>query len=190
MKRIVFVFGILLPLFGISQKVKGTISLLDGKSISGIVKIASGDIKYWTDENAKPEKYDFEKATSVLLTNESGEQVKYEYVYFDFQKKPILLKVEIDGYLTLYSDSSSYYASGGGGMGFHSSSTFYLKKRADKLGQWYLCYGYIPKNEFSAVIKKYFTDCKEIQEKYSKGEFKKKDFAEIVNFYNQNCTPK
>jgi hypothetical protein len=189
MKRVVFIL-MLLPLFATCQKLQGTIHFLDGTSISGTVKVASGDIKYWASPDAKPDTYDYTGATSVTMTTKNGEQVRFEYVYFDFQKKPILLKVEMEGYLTLYSDSSSYYTGAGVGMGFQSSSTYYLKKRGEKLGQWFICYGYIPKIQLPKVIDKYFNDCKVIQEKYHNWEFKKKDFREIVNYYNQNCAPK
>lgn len=185
MRRLVFI--LMLPLFAIGQKLPGTIHFLNGTSISGTVKVASGDIKYWASPDAKPDTYDFTGATSVTMTTENGEQVKYEYVYFDFQKKPILLMVEIEGYLTLYSDSSSYYTGAGG---FQGSNTYYLKKRGEKLGQWYMCYGYIPKIQLPKVIDNYFNDCKVIQEKYHNWEFKKKDYREIVNYYNQNCAPK
>jgi hypothetical protein len=197
MKRIVLLIVLFLPLIGFPQKVKGTISLLDGTTISGIIKITSNEIKYWANEETKPEKYDYQRASSALLDDEKGGQVKYEYVYFDFQKKPILLKVEIEGYLTLYSDSSVYFSGGpagmtgaGMGMGAGSSSTYYLKKRNDELGQWFLCYGYISKITFDKVIERYFNDCKAIQQKVKGGEFKKKHYKEIVNFYNQNCVPK
>lgn len=195
MRRLILLM--LFPLFGLAQKAPGTIYFLDGTSISGTVKVTSGDIKYWASPTAKPDVYDYGGATGVSLTNDKGEQIKYEYVYFDFRKTPLLLKVEKEGYLTLYSDSSSYYAGpaagmpgGGMGMGGGSTSTYYLKKKNDKLGQWYLCFGYISKINFTNVIESYFKDCKAIQDKYANGEFRKKHYMEIVDFYNQNCAPK
>ena len=188
MNRVFFIWLLILSTLGYSQKDLGKVILIDGTVKNGYVKITDNEIKFKENLNDKAVFYDFNQASSIVIINSDKGEVKFEYVYFDFRKTPILLKVEIEGFLTLYSDSKSYFT--GSVTGFRSSSTYYLKKQNDKLGQWFLCYGYSPKITFKNVIEKYFLDCPSIQEKVSNGEFRKNDFEQIVKFYNENCVSK
>lgn len=192
MKNISLIIVILFSLQSFCQKEKGTITLLNGKVLSGLVKATSSSFKFKENINSEAITYDFNEAISATVVNSKNEEIKYEYVYVEYQKKPLLLTVMIDGFLKLYAEfSTSYGGSGmGAGMGFRSSSTYHIKRTTDKLGQYFIAYGYIPKVGFNKVVESYFTDCPQIQEKVEKGEFKKDDFEKIVEYYNQNCAPK
>lgn len=97
-----------------------------------------------------------------------------------------------DDFLKLYSLSYTSFASTGMGVGigFRNTSTYHIRRASDKVGQYYVAYGYIPKISFKKVVLSYFTDCPQLQEKVENGEFKKDDFVKVVEFYNQNCAPK
>lgn len=188
MKNISLIIVILFSLKSFCQKEKGTITLLNGKVLSGLVKATSSSFKFKENINSEAIKFDFNEAISAIVVNSKNEEIKYEYVYVEYQKKPLLLTVMIDGFLKLYAEFSTSY--GGGGMGFRSSSTYHIKRTTDKLGQYFIAYGYIPKVGFKKVVQSYFNDCPQLQEKVEKGEFKKDDFEKIVEFYNQNCAKK
>lgn len=192
MKNISLIIVILFSLKSFSQKEKGTITLINGKVLSGLVKATSSSFKFKENINSEAIKYDFNEAVSATVVNNKNEEIKYEYVYVEYQKKPLLLTVVIDGFLKLYAEFSTSYSGGGMGvgMGFRSSSTYHIKRTTDKLGQYFIAYGYIPKVGFKKVVQSYFTDCPQLQEKVESGEFKKDDFEKIVEFYNQNCAPK
>ncbi|MNQ63896.1 hypothetical protein D3C85_782940 [compost metagenome] len=157
-----------------------------------MVKATSTSFKFKSNENSETINYDYNDAISATVINSKNEELKHEYIYVDYQKKPLLLTVMTDGYLKLYGGfSTSYGGSGmGAGMGFSSSSTYHIKRTTDKMGQYFIAYGYVPKIGFKKVVQSYFTDCPELQEKVEKGEFKKDDYEDIVKFYNQNCAPK
>jgi hypothetical protein len=190
MKNISLLIAILVSLQSYCQKEKGTITLLNGSVLSGLVKATSTSFKFKQNENSETIKYDYNDAISATVINSENEELKYEYV--DYQKKPLLLTVMIDGYLKLYGGFSTSYGGGGmgAGMGFSSSSTYHIKRTTDKIGQYFIAYGYVPKIGFKKVVQSYFTDCPQLQEKVEKGEFKKDDYKDIVKFYNQNCAPK
>lgn len=192
MKNLFLIAVLLVSLQTFSQKEKGTITLRNGKVLSGLVKASSSSFKFKENEDAEAIKYDFNEATGATIVNSKNEEIKYEFVYVAYQKNPLLLTVMNDGFLKLYAEFSTSYGGGGmgAGMGFRSSSTYHIKRTTDKLGQYFVAYGYIPKEGFKKVVQNYFTDCPQIQEKVEKGEFKKDDFEKIVEFYNQNCAPK
>ena len=192
MKQIALIIIILFSLQSFCQKDKGTITLLNGNVLSGLVKVTSSSFKFKENMNSEAIKYDFNEATSATVVNSKNEELKYEYVYVEYQKKPLLLTVMTDGFLKLYADFSTSYGGGGmgAGMSFRNSSTYHIKRTTDKLGQYFIAYGYIPKEEFKKVVQSYFTDCPQLQDKVEKREFKKDDFEKIVEFYNQNCAPK
>jgi hypothetical protein len=192
MKNISLLIAILVSLQSYCQKEKGTITLLNGSVLSGLVKATSTSFKFKQNENSETIKYDYNDVISATVINSENEELKYEYIYVDYQKKPLLLTVMIDGYLKLYGGFSTSYGGGGmgAGMGFSSSSTYHIKRTTDKIGQYFIAYGYVPKIGFKKVVQSYFTDCPQLQEKVEKGEFKKDDYKDIVKFYNQNCAPK
>ncbi len=170
-----------------SQKDKGSIVLIDGSVISGLVKINSNTIKFKDSKNSKSVEYDFKTAKSATFYDQKNKEYKYEFITIENKENPVLFKLEIDGYLKLYSESLSSY---GGMSGFRSSSTFYIKKENEPISQYYVAFGYIPKISFNNVIESYFTDCKAIQDKVKNGDFKKKDYFEIIEYYNANCARK
>ncbi|MGK4566630.1 hypothetical protein [Flavobacterium sp. 3HN19-14] len=186
MKYITLVFTILISLQSYCQKDKGTITLNNGKILSGLLKVTATSFKFKENENSETIKYDYNTATSAIVINSKNEALKYGYVYVDYQEKPLLLTVINDGFLKLYAEYISSY----NGMGFRSTSTFHIKRTTDKIGQYFVAYGYIPKIGFKKVVESYFSDCPQIQEKVENGEFKKGDFENIVNFYNQHCASK
>lgn len=190
MKKIYFLLIIFSAYQCFSQKDRGTITLLNGTVLSGLVKVTSSSFKFKATEDSETIKYDYNDAISATVTNSKNEELKYEYVYVEYQKKPLLLTVVIDGYLKLYGE---YTTSFGGGMalgtGYRSTSTYHIKRANDKFGQYFVAYGYIPKIGFKKVVKNYFTDCPELQNKVASDEFKKDDFKKIVTYYNQTCAP-
>jgi len=201
MKNITLALALLIGFLSYGQKDNGTITLLDGSVLTGLVKATSSSFKFKANKNDKAVKYDHATATSATVTNKDNEVLKYEFVYVDYQEKPLLLTVLREGFLTLYGEFSTHFYAGGMGMGVGigggmgmgmggSSSTYHIKRATDKMGQYYIAYGYIPKVGFKKVIKSYFTDCPQLQEKVEKGEFKKDDFEAIVLFYNDHCAPK
>lgn len=192
MKNISLTVVILFSLQSYCQKDKGTITLINGKVLSGLVKATSSSFKFKENVNSEPIKYDFNEAISATVVNSKNEEIKYEYVYVEYQKNPLLLTVMSDGFLKLYAEFSTSYGGGGAGagMGFRSSSTYHIKRTTDKMGQYFIAYGYVPKEGFKKVVKSYFTDCPQLQEKVENGAFKKDDFEKIVDYYNQNCAPK
>lgn len=191
MKNIALTITLLISLQIYSQKEQGTITLLNGSVLSGFVKVTSSSFKFKANENAEPIKYDFNEAVAATVVNSKNEELKYEFVYVDYQKKPLLLTVIKEGFLKLYAEYTTTFRGGGmgAGTGFRSSSTYHIKRTTDQKGQYFIAYGYIPKVSFSKVIKNYFTDCPKLQQKVENNEFKKDDFEAIVDFYNQNCAP-
>jgi hypothetical protein len=191
MNKLIYVLTFLLTTQLYSQKEKGTITLLDGTVISGYVKANDNSFKFKESENSESVKFDYKKAKSATIVNSEGGDMIYEFVYVDYQKKPLLLAVVIDGFMRLYGDSTMSFTGGtGAGTGFRGSSTYHIKRKKDEIGQYFIAYGYIPKVGFKKVIENYFTDCPQIHAKVKKGDFGKDDFKEIVEFYNQNCSPK
>ncbi len=192
--RTFFIFTtIFFTAFSFSQKQNGKVTLIDGKVIYGLVDVGGGffdndmnTIFFKENKDSKTIKYNEKSAKSAILINNKNEEAKFEFVFVEYQKKALLLKVEIDGFLKLYSDSNSYF----NGTGFRNSSTFHIKKETETLAQYFVAFGYIPKKGFKKVVKFYFIDCPEIQNKVEVGKFKSDDFNEIVNFYNLNCAPK
>ena len=192
MKNLLLIITILATINIYSQKEKGTITLLNGTVLSGLVKVTNTSFKFKKNENADIIKYDYNDAIAATETNKNNEVTKYEFVAVDYQEKPLLLTIISDGFLKLYGDFTTSYGGGaiGAGMGFRSSSVYHIKRTTDKLGQYFIAYGHIPKISFKKVIETYFSDCPKLQEKVEKGDFKKGDFKEIVNYYNENCAPK
>lgn len=191
MKNLYFATLLLISFQSFSQKEKGTITLLNGEIKSGLVKVTSNSFKFKENENSEAIKYDYNSATSATVINKKNEELKYEFVYVDYQKTPLLLTIISDGFLKLYAEFTTTYTGGMGmGTGFRSSSTYHIKRTSDKLGQYFVAYGYIPKIGFKKVVQSYFTDCPQLQEKVEKGELQKDDFEKIVTYYNLNCAPK
>ena len=97
-----------------------------------------------------------------------------------------MLPIVKDGFLKLYGAYNTAYT----GTGFMNHSTFHVRKSNEKLGQYFVAFGYIPKVGFYKVIKNYFADCPGLQEKVKKGELDQDDYIKIVDYYNENCAPK
>lgn len=194
MKNKLFLLFFTFSLIINAQKEKGTVTLIDGTAIDGFVKVTSNKIIFKSDKNAKADKYDFTQAKSAIIVDKKGNEAMFEFVKINEDKDPKLLSIIVDGYLRLYSESITMYfgqpsASNPGG-GFSGSSTYYIKKTNEEIAQYYVAYGYIPKVSFEKVIESYFSDCPKIQTKVENKEFKKKNYKEIVEYYNQNCALK
>lgn len=177
----------------IAQKNKGSITLNDGTVLNGFVKTTKNNIVFKKTLESKAVKYDFKKAKSAEITNMKNVTTIFEFVPVEYKKTPLLLRVEIDGFLRMYSESTTIFnnVSNGGSVGsFRDTSTYHIKRKNDEFGQYYVAFGYIPKVSFNKVIEEYFNDCPNLQKKVKKGELKKNDYAEIVMFYNENCAPK
>ncbi|BCY27725.1 hypothetical protein [Flavobacterium okayamense] len=188
MKKIILLVLLSVGLNSNAQKEKGTVILKDNTKLEGLVKISSNKIIYKKDKASKSINYDYSSALSAEIINKENITTIFEFVPVEYKKTPLLLRVEIDGFLRLYSESTSTF-NGVSGVGFRSSSTYHLKRKKDKFGQYYVAFGYIPKVSFNKVIEEYFIDCPNLQKKVKKGELKKNDYAEIVMFYNENCAP-
>ena len=191
MKYISIVITFLVTLNSYSQKHQGTITLIDGTVITGIIKVTDNLFKYQQNENSETIKYDYTTAIAATFTNNKNEEMKFEFVYVDYKEKPFLLEIVKDGFLKLYVQDSSHFTSNVGfGINTRTVLTYFLKRTTDKLGQYFIAVGYLPKIPFDKVIESYFTDCPLLQQKVASGEFKKKHMEEIVKFYNENCAPK
>jgi hypothetical protein len=191
MKKALLLIFTLSTCFSFAQKEKGTVTLIDGTILNGYVSV-SNKIKFRSSLEEKSTTYDYESAKEATVVDKKGKESKFEYVVIKENKKPIILEILVDGFLRLYTENTTQYTSsfGGGGMGgFRSSSTYYLKKQTEEIAQQCAAFGYIG-NSFKKFINSYFTDCPEIITKVEKKEFKKKNYDEIVEFYNSNCATK
>lgn len=178
-----------------AQKDKGTVTLNNGNIVSGLVKIKSDKIVFKTNKAADAEKYDFTQAKSATITDKKGEKTTFEFVVIKEGKDPELLELIVDGYLKLYGEGTSTYSGMSAGMSgyggsFRSTSTHYLKKESEAIAQFYKCEGYVAKISFTKFVEEYFSDCPKIQSKVKDKEFKKKDYKEIVEYYNSHCASK
>lgn len=175
-----------------SQKEHGTITLNNGSTITGLVKVTKSAFKFKESEDSEAVKYDFEKAKEATITDKKGIITKFEFVALKEGKQPELLQIVEDGYMRLYSDSNTYFGSAapGAGSSFRTTETYYVKRKNETVAQYYLAVGYIPKIGFKKVIETYFKDCLEIQQKVENKEFRSNDYIEVVKFYNSNCAPK
>ena len=179
-----------------AQKDKGTIKLLNGKSISGLVKIKGNKISFKKNKSSKKVNYNYENVAMVTYLDKDNNEHKYEYIKLTYKKKPQLMLIQIDGFLKLYTESNFTFSGGAGTGGFGTAagagsfsggSTYYIKRENEKFATYYVAFGYIPKNKFKKVVRDYFKDCKSLLNKINNNEFKKKHYVEIVEYYNTNC---
>jgi len=173
-----------------SQKNQGIITLIDGTTISGQVKVTKNGFKYKESEDSEAVKYDFTKAKEAEITDKKGVVTKFEFIVLKEGKEPDLLQVVIDGYLRLYTDDQIMFSGPTGGGMMVTNVTYYVKRKNDAVAQYYKAVSNLPKIGFKKVVESYFTDCPQIQQKFEAKEFRPSDFVEIVNFYNTNCAPK
>lgn len=87
MKYITLILLISLQCF--SQKDNGTVTLLDGKVLTGLVKVMDNSFKFKENPNSEVIKYDYKTAKSATYINNKNEEIKYEFVYVDYQKRPL-----------------------------------------------------------------------------------------------------
>jgi len=69
MKNLFLIAVLLFSLQTFSQKEKGTITLRNGKVLSGLVKASSSSLKFKENEDAEAIKYDFNEATGATIIN-------------------------------------------------------------------------------------------------------------------------
>lgn len=194
MKKYCILILFLISTFCFAQNIPGKIVLNDGKELNGLLKVSFNKFVFRETKDSKVIRYGYKDAKYALLYFDDNKYMKLEFIPVKHQKKPILFNVMIQDEMSLLNEvpiaQNSVTRTDGKinpAIGVINSATFYVKKKEDEFAQYYLAVGYIPKTGFYKVIREYFTDCPELHAKVDNGEFEKKDYIEIVKFYNKNC---
>jgi len=161
MKNIFIILIVFSSSLANAQFNKGTVFLKDSTELKGLIRIkAFGGIKFKPTKDSKPSIYDYNTITGFVTAGE-----KYRYIKYQDGFGPRLLKENIKGKISLYSNE--VYNPGhtipngfaGGGVGTR------LKKKHLKI----------------------LENCKSLTGKIKKKDFKKRDVYEILNYYNNSC---
>ncbi|MFC2151023.1 hypothetical protein ACFLSE_00730 [Bacteroidota bacterium] len=128
------------------------------------------------------------KAIEFSYNNSMYKMVSVKNTFEDSKLTHLLLKLEIDGPLKLYSywnkgsSSTMYNPANGGVSGGRNTTekTFMLQKENDKPFP-------VKTLSFKKRMINYFNDCPELCTKIESQEFRKRDIKAIVNYYNSSC---
>lgn len=167
---------------------EGTLVLKNKDTLVGLVKFddlsddftgfsLSNKVKYKSDENAERQKFKKKKVDYFEVVNNSGEKVKYTYLKVKIEGLK-LLKVEEEGKASLYTDSYNYWTNDA--YVYRSGINIYVKKD-NKIEYLFMPNAF---SSFKKKAKRYFKDCPELVAKLEDDTYNRKDFREIVAFYN------
>lgn len=184
MKNIFIILIVFSCLLANAQFNKGTVFLKDSTELKGLIRIkAFGGIKFKPTKDSKSTFYDYNTITGFDTAGE-----KYRYIKYQDGFGPRLLKENIKGKISLYSNEvynqghtiPNGLAGGGVGMTFGGgSATIYFILVEGKL----LRVGTRLKKKHLKILE----NCKSLTAKIKKKDFKKRDVYEIINYYNNSC---
>jgi hypothetical protein len=201
MKKIITIFYLISFSTIIAQN-NITMSLKDGKVLSGIGKINSkNEIVFKTDKDDSKTIYDYKTVDRLVIFYKSGKK-EYEYKIIangDFGSNPVSLlepieKGNINLYaVTIYNAGAPMMAAGGFGnnsmtMGFGSNpkTIYYISRKGDDV-VFRLKNSNTYSKKFRIVADEYFSDCPKLINKIKSKEFLKYGIESVVSYYNHYC---
>ncbi|WP_299103960.1 hypothetical protein [uncultured Tenacibaculum sp.] len=165
---------------------KATIVFKDGIEKTGEAKFISGDrIKFKETEKSKAVKLNYETVDKIIIS-----QTTYQYRTIKRKRKPNLFEIVRDGKLTVFSftrDMPGSHSPGNSNMNFGESFEFFYVARKGETQLTDLELDRLSAKRFHKAATVYFKDCPLLVEKINTKEFKRDNFLEIADFYNNNC---
>ena len=168
-----------------------TITLKNGEKLKGIGKKKGYTFKYKTDENAKPQEFEFSKIKSVEIGMSYEKKIVYKFFQVNDSENFIAVEELVSGNKAeLFTTSATFNSASmamGTGMGSQTATYYYIKKPNEERLTEFGAYSPLT-NDLKRKVKTYFSDCKSLIEKLENREFKVREGLEdIVIFYNKNC---
>jgi len=192
MKKLIFiVFSVFLMSYSTcySQRKEVMLKFKDGTILHGYGKlIGENGIAFRESLDEKATKYDFSQI-QYFQTTEGDEYVRFSEFPVKGKNYSIVVQEYIIGTLSLYTTTDNGWATASGGIPVsYSNVNYYLKQNtSDSLID-------VKKNKlFSGKFKdkasEFFKSCPVLSYniKNKKKGFRKREIADIVNYYNQKC---
>lgn len=171
----------------------GTVVLFGDNKMTGFIMLKdNSDIKFKQSIDSKDKKTYYSRSIKSLIFEDAI--FEYKTVINKSSKEKKALKVEIDGEVTLFSDSfirninSGVTGTGVGvrGSGKEPEIHYYLGEK-NSPDVFYLGFPNSYSKKFILKTESYFGSCLTLLKKIRNREFERFDIIGIVNFYNNEC---
>jgi hypothetical protein len=203
MKKILYIF-ILIIFIGkssIAQTTKelfnpeykpGTVLLFGDLSLKGFILLKKNSgIKFKKSlDSKKIVSYEMRSIKSIIFEDAT---FKYKTVVKNSSEERKALQVEIDGEVSLYSDTYLRYMLGHPawiismtGIAHDKEVHYYLGKK-DQNEVLHIGFPNSYSKSFKKITKDYFGSCEALYAKTDNREFERSDIQGIVNYYNNEC---
>ena len=180
---------IILSQFLVAQKLsKAKILFTNDKVIEGFAFIGDSYVSFQQEIDGRKITYRPLGIKSVFVYQDNEE---IEYRFRKFKNQYVLMRVIIDGNISLLSKAYYYNLGVGGNYSTNSAAGtlthFFLNRKDEKDVVRILTKGKAIDKSFRKTAIEFFKDCPELVKKLDDKIFKKDDIEQVVNYYNKNC---